>query len=552
MTKIIPSLLFCFFLLSNINGQRLLVDDSMNGILVQLSQGINGQKFLDQNNLDKQFGLSVKEVISERFNFYLLETSETEKYSAALEALNASSKVISAIEDRPLDFRAEPDDPFWPQQWGMERIGAPQVWDVTTGGLTANGDEIVVAVVDRGFDIEHEDWQGNIWVNPGEISGNGVDDDGDGIVDNVNGYNFFSNSQTLIGEDHGTWVTGIVGSKGNNGIGVAGINWDVKMMLLRIEFPSDVVEAFQFVLEERERYNASNGADGSFIVATNGSFGINAAFCDTQPAWAALYDPLGEEGVLSVAATANEDWDVDIEGDMPTTCTSEYIIAVTAVDTDDEKVSNAAYGAESIDIGAPTFVPSTRPGNEFRENVNGTSAACPHVAGAVALMYSLPCTEIADMAKDDPAGAARFIRDALLQNAELLSDLQGVTTTGGILNVYETMKYLHAYCISRAVDREAEPPTFKEDYIEQEGFVYLSPNPVSQQLNITYGNDGFGEVAIRIFNSIGQEMEVQAPVANKPFEAQTIIVDVSDWSNGTYFVAISGSEKDSTMKFVKN
>jgi hypothetical protein len=161
----------------------------------------------------------------------------------------------------------------------------------------------------------------------------------------------------------------------------------------------------------------------------------------------------------------------------------------------------------------------------------------------------VPCADLVDLALTDPAAASLLMRDAILENVEPLPDLKGITVTGGLLDLYESMKYLHAYCIGRVVDREAG--NFKSDYIEEKNFVYLSPNPVSDLLKITYGNNGFGELSIRIFNSIGQEMDIQAAVENKPFLSQNIEVDVSTWSSGTYTVSITGAEKETSVRFVK-
>lgn len=548
MKKIIPFLVFLLLYIGT-HAQRAALASEQD-LLVEFAEGVDAPSFLQKSHLDKTLGLSVKKALSPRFGFYLLEMENPDKLEGAIEILNQFPEVISAQPNRKVQFRStEPDDPMWPEQWGFQRTGFPDVWDVSIGGTTALGDEIVVAVLDSGFDLAHPDLQGNLWENPGEVNGTpGVDDDGDDLVDNVTGWNFVNNSPFLSGGTHGTNVMGIVGARGDNGTAIAGGNWQVKLMPLVISFASDVVEAFQYAIDQRGLYEATNGERGAFVVVTNGSFGFDQVFCEAQPAWASMYDKMGEAGILSVAAVSNENWDIEEVGDMPGTCTSEYLINVTAINRDDE-FARLAYGANTVDLAAPTRVPSLTTNGGVNAEFAGNSAACPHVASAIALLYSLPCTDLADLAKSDPPGAAALVRDAVLENVELLSSLQGKTVTGGLLDVYESMKYLHAYCIAK-VDERAKGD-FKPDFIEQKEILYIAPNPAFDKMNIVYGNDGFGEISIRIFNSIGQEMMDKKVVMNVPFEPQTIEVDVKNWSSGTYVVSIAGAEKSTSLRFVK-
>lgn len=539
--------------------QTALLDDNSSSpdkkreLIVQFRSGAGIEQLIEKTNdaLAGVTGFQVKKVLSEKMGIYLLGFENCLDCENLDEFLRLQPDVISASWNRPVEFRDSiPNDPLFGNQWDMERIGLPAVWHVSTGGLTANGDEIVVAVLDKGFDLFHEDLKDNVWQNPAEIPNDGIDNDGNGFVDDINGWNFRDSAPFFPLADHGTWVSGIIGGKGNNGIGMAGTNWNVKMMFLSVVFADEVVSAFDYVLKMRELYHETNGEKGAFIVVTNGSFGIDGVHCSEQPAWGAMYDPLGEAGILSVAATANENWDVDEIGDIPTSCTSEYLIAVTSTDRDDLRVSNAAFGKTSIDLAAPgKTTTTTNTVNRYNEAFGGTSSACPHVAGSIALLYSMPCTGLAALAHEQPHAAARLLRDAILKNADLLPDLRDKTVTGGRLNVFESMKYLHAWCIAKTEERSAG--NFRETYIEEKNVIRVYPNPVSDLLTIDYSNEDFTDISVTVFNSLGQKMVLPFSDNTQPFVNQQITIDVTHWPSGAYFINLLDSDKKITKKFVK-
>lgn len=344
-------------------------------------------------------------------------------------------------------FEFFPDDPLFDQQWGLHNTGqsggtvdadidAPEAWDITTGGTTAFGDTIVVAIVDGGCQLNHPDL--NYWYNWNEIPNNSIDDDGNGYVDDFRGWNAYNNSPNVPSSSHGTHVAGISGAIGNNTAGVSGVNWNVKVMPIAGSSSSEatVVAAYAYALELRAQYNETNGALGAFVVATNSSFGVDYGQPANYPIWCAMYDSLGVYGILSCGATANINIDIDVFGDVPTACPSDYMIAVTNTTRYDTKNSGAAYGLTSIDLGAPGTTILSTDLNGTYTNKTGTSMATPMVTGAIAMLYA--AADISRMQyymSNIPAGTL-MIRDILFNGVDSISALQGITVTGGRLNVF--------------------------------------------------------------------------------------------------------------------
>lgn len=343
-----------------------------------------------------------------------------------------------------------PDDPMFNQQWGLHNTGqsggtpdadidAPEAWDIATGGVTVLGDTIVVAIVDGGCQLNHPDL--NYWYNWHEIQGNGIDDDGNGYIDDFRGWNAYNNTPNIPGSGHGTHVAGISGAKGNNNLGVSGVNWNVKIMPIAGSSSSEatVVAAYAYALELRALYNSTNGALGAFVVATNSSFGVDYGQPANYPIWCAMYDSLGVYGILSCGATANLNINIDIMGDIPTACPSDYLIAVTNTTRNDLKNSGAAYGFTTIDLGAPgTSILSTYPTSTY-STLTGTSMATPMVSGAIALMYSAADISRMNFYNSNISAGTLMFKDILLNGVDSIPALQGITVTGGRLNVYNAV-----------------------------------------------------------------------------------------------------------------
>ena len=461
-------LLYLIGIISSAFAQEKNIGFKEGQLLVQLHSNV------EINALTNDFGnigLQPLELLSRRMNIWLCEFNP--QLESAENALNAvknhpvvkNTQFNHYITLRDAEATTFPDDPQFGSQWVLNNTGqtggtpdadidAPEAWDITTGGMTADCDEIIVAVIDNGADLNHQDL--NFWKNLDEIPNNGVDDDGNGYIDDFDGWNVFTDSDNITVASHGTHVSGIATAIGNNTTGVSGVNWGAKTMFIQgsSTVESTVLEAYGYVLEMRKRYNESNGETGAFVVVTNSSFGVDFGDPADFPLWCEFYDSLGEAGILSCGATANINIDIDIQGDVPTACPSDYMVAVTNTTHTDQKNSGAAFGATTIDLGAPgTSILNTLPGNGYG-NLTGTSMATPTVAGAIAMMYAAASQSLIQLYKSDPAGTALMFKQWLLDGTDPIEALNGITVSGGRLNVFNSVQLVQNF-VAQTFDLDA-------------------------------------------------------------------------------------------------
>lgn len=418
--------------------------------IVRLKPEANANKLMSA----RSFVGAKFEVLVPELNLYKVTVQASRLNMLSLLRSNESVKYAQA--DHPVKLReVVPNDPSFSQQWNLKNsngadIKATEAWALGTKGTNLEGQEVVVAVVDGTAEVNHTDLKENIWVNKGEIAGNGIDDDGNGFIDDINGWNAKNDSGNLGAPHyHATHVAGIVSAKSDNGNQVAGVNWNAKVMTVNGSSGSTsvVAKAYGYVLKQKKLFIESNGAKGANVVATNSSFGVDRANCTTGdfPVWNDLYEEMGKAGIISAAATANAAWDIDVTGDVPTGCSSEYIFAVTNTDSNDKINNSAGWGKTMIDIGAPgTDILSTYSNNTVR-TLTGTSMATPHVAGAVAYLHTVASPQLAEIIKNNPAEGGLIIKKILMETSDPISDLQGKTVSGGRLNLAAAAKKAYNY-----------------------------------------------------------------------------------------------------------
>ncbi len=465
MNRFLTILALCCFVNSFSWGQRLTSQYKRGQLLVAFAPAADVAQIVSEYQLldGKTTQLKVKKIVSPQSNIWLLTFDPAViAEQTMLLAMRSHSKVAEAQFNHILQHRGTvPNDSLFATQWqwlnaGLNNgtadadIDADEAWDITTGGITTAGDTIVVAVIDDGTDLEHPDLKANLWRNNHEIPNNGIDDDDNGYIDDYLGWNPASENDNVSDGFHGTEVEGMIGAHGNNLTGVTGINWRVKMMTIGYASAdeADVIASYSYALKQRQIYNQTNGAKGAFVVATNSSWGIDGGQAADAPLWCAFYDTLGVHGILSCGATSNSAVNVDIVGDLPTGCSSEFLISVTASDNKDFR-NFSAFGLNSVDVAAPGDNIYTTANTLFGSGytfTSGTSFASPATAGLVALLYAAPCSNIIDLVKQNPKEAAKQIRDFIFQGVDVKPNLVSEIKYGGRINAHNSLMKLLASC----------------------------------------------------------------------------------------------------------
>ncbi len=529
-------LIFCLLILGS---NSLFAQALPTEIIAKFSPKTNILSWQKTHLLEENAQIKFIELISQRSNLALLS------YDASQIDLNQVKKMLRddvlwiAPNHSDVNSRATPNDPLFSSQWGLTDIGADEFWDINTNGLTYSGDTIVVAVMESGTSINHPDLTPNFWHNNQEVPNDGIDNDNNGYVDDYLGWNAATQNDTHPYDAHGTKVTGVVGAKGDNTLGISGVNWNIKVM--PISFVKNTFatyfRAFDYMIDQRKLYNETNGEKGALIVAVNESFGQDNGKPDENPnfmQWCEYMDALGDVGILTIAATSNSSTvNVDVDGDMPTTCPQEHLISVTNIDP--TGIRYGGFGAEHIDLAAPgTMIPTTNGTNSFA-SFGGTSSAAPHVAGAVGLIYSYPCEKWSNYIKSNPKDAALQVKKWILANTTPKFSLKGMTVSEGSLNFKGIIADLDVFC--------------KGNKLEPIG-IHINPTITDGDLYYSYNLPKFGKFNISIFNILGQKIyskDLESDV-NTPQKGS---FDVAFLSSGMYILMISQGDKYLAQKFIR-
>ncbi|MBK6389994.1 MAG: S8 family peptidase [Saprospiraceae bacterium] len=480
--------------------------------------------------------------IGRHFNIYAIQSVT----QLSKETLLRNPAILYAEPNLPLETRSTPNDPLISQQWHLDNIQAIKAWDQTTGGVTFNKDTLVLGIIDFGLFTNHEDLKNRIWINKGEIAGNGIDDDGNGYKDDVYGLSlkYLNERHTADNaadglNNHGTSVAGLMCGESNNRTGIAGMMWNSKLMVGTFSANGnigDLIQIFNYMLDQRILYNTSGGKKGALVVAINYSGGISFAKAADYPIWCGMYDQMGAAGILNCGATTNKYVDVDEEGDMPSTCPSEFLIAVTNTGRDNKRIYNAGFGLQHIDLGSPgegvysTNSETTKSYSSF----SGTSAATPIVAGVVGLLYSYPCKEWADYTVSHPVEAARIVKKSLLASVDKNADLTGKTVSGGRINAARALDTLKKYVCNRVITGTTDQLSVKAVY----------PNPAKDFLNFELDSNYAGDYTIELYDVLGRVILQKRPTyINHSYQ-----LSLPPLHSGMYLLRLSNGANEAVKK----
>ena len=445
-------------------------------LIVQIDKNIDLRKAIEI--LPTDFEFKVVQELSPFMRAWLLEFNPSKV--GQMEALRLAKTlrgVTIAQNNHYVELRSTvPNDPQLNQQWHHLNDGSgggtadadidtDEAWSITTGGTNALGHDIVVCILE-GVDFSHVDLIDNHWINPNEIPGNNIDDDGNGYIDDINGWNTQTNTGAVSGgsTSHGTNVAGMIGAIGDNAVGVAGANWSVKMMNVRgysTNSEASIVAAYNYPLSLRKLYNETQGASGAFVVSTNASWGIDGANPDNYPIWCGFYDTLGIHGILNCGATTNSNLNVDVSGDMPTACPSPYMVGVGRSDRNDNFAGG--YGLTTIDFAAPGINVRTAANGNTYTTTTGTSFSSPLTAGVIALLYAIPCESFMQTVMGNPQSGADMVLNSLMSGVDPKPQLANFFITGGRLNAKNSMDLLMAEACVNCVSPTLEPASNLEE-----------------------------------------------------------------------------------------
>jgi subtilisin family serine protease/subtilisin-like proprotein convertase family protein len=439
----------------------------------------------------------------------------------ALQLLRGDPAVAYAEPNYRQHITALPNDPSFPSLYGLHNTGqtggtpdadidAPEAWELSTGSS-----DIVVGVIDTGVDYTHQDLAANMWVNPAEIAGNGVDDDGNGVIDDVHGFNALNGSgDPMDDHSHGTHCSGTIGAAGSNGVGVAGVNWEVSIMALKFldSFGSgttaDAIEAIDYAIGRKRA-----GVNLRVLSNSWGGGGFSQGLKDA-------IDAAGAEDILFVAAAGNGfGSNNDTFPFYPATYDSPNIVSVAATNHFDGLAFFSNVGPTTVDLGAPgQDILSTTPGNSY-DFFSGTSMATPHVAGAAALVLS-----------NNDTLSTEELKALLLSSGDAKASLAGLTVSGRRLNAANALA-------------QAGPPTPRFSLgVAPTSVVLNQADTGSYAINVTEVAGFTGDVALSVTAqpALDATITVTPSTVTVPGTASLEVVTSMTTPPGSYLLTLTG------------
>ena len=392
-------------------------------ILVQFRQGIDVP-----TNLQLLAGTHLGEEVAPLLlpNLFEIRLEEGVTVQAALDAYTDHGDLVEYADPNWLrTLQAIPNDTNFGQMYGLNNTGqsggtvdadidAPEAWDITTGSGS-----FIVADLDTGIDYNHVDLKANLWVNKNEVAGDGIDNDKNGWVDDIYGVDVRNNTGNPIDTNgHGTHTAGTIGAVGNNGIGVTGVNWNVKVMAIRIfgnayAGDANVIKGLNYAITNGAKISNNSWGGGG---------GSNTLFNGIKNA--------RNFGHIFVAAAGNDAADNDSTPFFPANFNLDNVISVGASDRNDKMAGFSSYGATTVDLFAPgVSIMSTLPGDKYGNN-DGTSMATPHVTGALALLWD-----------SDPTMTYQEVIARLMSTVDVKPAFTGKSVTGGRLNLNKLLNH---------------------------------------------------------------------------------------------------------------
>gem|GEM_PF-3997879 len=348
------------------------------------------------------------------------KASVYERVDRLIEQLLVSGLVDYAEADSIVTTMTLPTDPRYSELWGLQKIQAEQAWDYIYQN-NPDPSDVIVGVIDTGVDYTHPDLVDAMWINPNEIAGDGIDNDNNGYIDDIHGWDALNGDGDPFDDNHhGTHVAGTIGAVRDNNVGIVGVTPNVKIMALKFlsaegsGFVSDALELLNYINLMKDQY-------GIDIRLSNNSWGGGGYSASLEAGIAAS----NELGILFVAAAGNSSVNSDIAAVYPQGYDVANVVSVAASDINDELASFSNYGATTVDIAAPgVSILSAVPGNGY-SYFSGTSMAAPHVSGAVALLWSM-----------EPSLSSSQVKKRIIGAGDVLSEFVGKVGDAARLNIY--------------------------------------------------------------------------------------------------------------------